>query len=431
MKNFFVSAGLVALGATAMESAMADSVTSPKYWNVSATLRGFYDDNYNIANNGKGSAGVELVPSVSFHAPLQQTDIGLRYTYGLYYYADRDSLGVNPFDQTHQVDFWVNHAFNERWKGTVNDTFAMGQEPELLNPNPVTGTATPYRINGDNISNHGNLALNTEWTRLLGTTLTYDNGFYDYDNRGATVASLTSGSPATFAGALDRIEQSIALDVKWHIMPETTAFVGYSFSWANYTGNEPIAVLPGGFVYHSGDRDNNSHYVYVGASHEFTPNLDATVRAGTSYVDVYADPLFPSTSWNPYADISLSYTYIPGSYVQFGFTHDINATDQVQPDATGHITQYAESSVVYLDINHRFTPKLIATAIGRVQYSTYQGGAAGGQDTTDYGLGLNLTYQINQHFSVDAGYNFDDVVSGIGGYQYSRNRVYLGLSATY
>jgi hypothetical protein len=117
--------------------------------------------------------------------------------------------------------------------------------------------------------------------------------------------------------------------------------------------------------------------------------------------------------------------------VQLGFTHDISATDQVTPDASGHLTQYAESSVVYVDLNHRFTPKLVGTVIGRVQYSTYQGGAASSADTTDYGLGLNLAYQINKHFAVDAGYNYDDVVTSIAGYAYSRNRVYVGLTANY
>ena len=48
-----------------------------------------------------------------------------------------------------------------------------------------------------------------------------------------------------------------------------------------------------------------------------------------------------------------------------------------------------------------------------------------------YGVGLNLSYQINPHFSVDGGYNYDNVVTDIAGYGYTRNRVYLGLTANY
>jgi hypothetical protein len=446
MKNLFVSAGLAAIGAATLESAMADDATGPKYWTVGATLRGFYDDNYDSISNQKGSFGLELLPNIFFHVPLQQTDMGIRYTYGLYYYQDRDSQGLNPFDQTHQADLWLDHAFNERWHGNINDTFAIGQEPELLNPNPTTANAAPYRVDGDNISNHGTLALNTDWTRLFSTALTYNNGYYDYENSGTTVVSdgaggvaLSTPGPgglgnASLAGILNRVEESVALDAQWHVKPETTIYIGYQFSWVNYTGNEPIAVfntptVP--FVYHSSDRDTDTHYLYLGLSQEFTPNLNANIRAGGMYTDAYADPLFPSTSLNPYADISLSYTYSPGSYVQFGFTHDISATDQVLPNSQGQITQYAESSVIYVDVNQHITSKLVGTLIGRVQYSTFEGGAASSQDETDYGIGLNLDYLINSHLSVDAGYNFDDVVSGIAGISYSRNRYYLGLTANY
>ena len=440
MKRYFVSAGLAALSAATLESAMADDATGPKYWSVGATLRGFYDDNYAISPDQKGSAGIEFLPTVSLHVPLQQTDMGIRYTYGLYYYQDRQDLGVNAFDQTHQVDLWLDHSFNERWRTKITDTFSSGQEPELLNPNPVVGVATPYRVNGDNISNHGGIGLDTDWTRLLSTSLTYDNALYDYSQSGATANSgsiMTGGlGGPSLAGILDRIEESVALDVKWHLQESTTVFVGYQFSWVNYTGGEPIAlaIVPGlanPVTYTSSDRDSYTHYGYVGLEQDFTPNLSATIRAGASYNDVYGDPYYPTTSWAPYADVSLSYTYIPGSYVQLGFTHDIGATDQVAPSNIGQLTQYAENSVVYMDINHRFTPKLVATVIGRLQYSTYEGGADSNFDTTDYGLGLNLSYQINQHLSVDTGYNYDNVVSDIPGYSYSRNRVYLGITANY
>lgn len=439
MKKFFVSAGLVAIGAAALESAMADEVTGPKYWNVGATLRGFYDDNYNITGaKGKGSFGVEVSPTVSVHVPLQQTDLGLRYTYGAYYYQDRQDAGVNPFDQSHEVDLWVNHAFNERWKAKINDTLAVGQEPELLaGPNIVAGIATPYRVNGNNIANHGNAELDTQWTRLLGTSLSYANNLYLYDFSGTQVTpiGLMTGNinGPSLAGTLNRDEHNIALDLNWTLQPETIVFAGYEFDWYDYTGNEPIAivVVPKVYTYKSGDRDTRVHKIYLGLSEQFSPNLSATVRAGGSYDDAYADPLFPNANWSPYASISAAYTYLPGCYVQLGFDHDISATDQVAPDSSGHITQYSESSVVYLDVSHRITRKLTGAVIGRVEYDTYQGGLASNNDSTDYGVGVNLNYQFTSHFSMDAGYNYDTVVTDITGYSYSRNRVYLGLTANY
>jgi hypothetical protein len=449
MKKFFVSAGLVALGAATYESALADDATGPKYWSVGATLRGFYDDNYAVSGNSKkGSFGVEFLPTISTHVPLQQTDIGLRYTYGLYYYEDRDSVNGGPVDQTHQVDLWLDHAFNERWHGRATDTFVIAQEPELLSgTTPQNPVATPYRVNGDNTANYGTLILDTTWTRLLSTTLTYNNGFYDYQNSGAVQngSTLTTGSNpgASLEGLLGRDEESGSIELKWDMLPETTASVGYLVTWDDYIGNEPVALdthiavfnpktlafQP--FAYKSSDRNAVTHTGYLGLSQTLTPDLSADIKVGASYVDEYADPLFPSTTWTPYVDLSASYIYLPGNYVQLGFTHETGATDQVTPDSTGHITQFSESSVVYLDVTYSITAKLLATGIGRVQYSTYNGGAVANDATTDYGLGLNLIYQINHHFSADLGYNYDNVVSDIVGYGYSRNRVYLGLTANY
>ena len=74
---------------------------------------------------------------------------------------------------------------------------------------------------------------------------------------------------------------------------------------------------------------------------------------------------------------------------------------------------------------------LIGTVIGRYQMSTYQGGSADNSSDSSYGVGINLHYQINQHFSTEIGYNFDDLQSKQSGRGYQRNRVYIGLGANY
>ena len=470
MKKVFVSAGMLVAGFAGLQTALAagPDLVSPKAWNVSATLRGFYDDNYNISGTGRGSFGAELVPTISLHVPMRQTDFGMRYTYGLYYYQDRDAAGMDPFDQTHQLNLWLDHAFNQRWKANITDTVAVGQEPELLRSTSGGGAAVPYRVSGNNLANHATATLSTEWTRLFSTSLSYGNNFYDYENSGTTLGGIAPtpqfppqfpilpvGTPGgsgfqalsanpTLAGTLNRIEQNISLDLQWHFRPETIGFVGYNFSWVNYIGNEPIGDFnyynstypalssPHSVVYRSDSRDSYSHYAYLGVQHQFSANLSGSVRGGVSYTDSYNDPLQATTSLAPYADLSLSYTYIPGSYVQLGFTHDINATDIASVNSvTGSLTQYQESSVIYASLNHRINPRLLGTIIGRCQYSTYQGGVSDSVSDTDFSLGVNLRYQFNTHFSADVGYNFDNLTSGIDGRTYSRNRVYLGLGANY
>src|ERR1017187_6345151 len=312
MKKFFVSVGLIAAGTASLQAAYAPdwNSTSASMWSVSGTLRGFYDDNYETAANGakQGSFGFELSPELEFNVPLQQTELGMRYVYGLYYYQKREELGENPIDQTQQFDLWVDHAFTERWQARVQDSFIMGQEPELIDPN----TSVTRRVNGNNIGNTGTLILNTAWTRLFSTALNYQNSFFDYQNSGATTANLATQG-ASLAGLMNRIEQLVSLDFQWHVAPETVAFFGGQFGVVNYIGDEPIALNIGPIgppVYYSDARDNRSYYGYVGVQRSMLANLSFTVKGGIQYSDNYNDPS-GATSLNPYADVSLIYTYLP------------------------------------------------------------------------------------------------------------------------
>ena len=100
---------------------------------------------------------------------------------------------------------------------------------------------------------------------------------------------------------------------------------------------------------------------------------------------------------------------------------------------TGSITPWTtESSTVYASINHKLTSKLLGTVIGQLAaLRVYIKAFTTIRRSDYYSLGVNLSYSFNQHFSVDAGYNYDDLTSQIPGNSYTRNRVYLGVSAAY
>ncbi len=439
MKKLLISAGLVAVGTANIQQAMADSTAlapaPSNIWSAGGTLRGFYDSNYAVQNAGsnKGSYGIELSPTVSFNDSLQQTDIGVRYTYGLYWYQQRQITGANPFDQTHQVDLWLDHSFNERWKATVSDTLGVCQEPELIgNISGPGGSAVPYRVNGNNIGNHANFILDTQWTRELSTKLHYSNDFYDYEQSGF-ITPANGGGPAgtaSLAGLLNQDEQNAGLDLQWHFDPETMAFVGYSFDYLDYIGNEVIEQPPLGNSISSSYRNSYSHQLYVGLQHDFTPNLTGSIKAGAEYVDNFNQTTPGSTAWSPYATASISYTYLPGSYVQLGFNQGDNSTYVLSPLGTGGIVQYQETSIIYGSINHHFTEKLIGTALAQYSYSEFHGSYSLGPDVV-CSAGLNLTYIINRYLSTDIGYNYDHLRSDVPGAAYERNRFYIGLTATY
>jgi len=440
MKKLFVSAGLVAAGTLGLQAAYAPGLgpmQTTKLWSISATLRGFYDDNYAMVNNQvRGSYGFEVNPQIQFSMPLQQTELGLRYIYGLYYYQEREELGQNPIDQSHEFDLWMDHAFTERWQMTVEDTFNVAQDPQLLTPGP-SPPPVPYRVEGNNIHNFATVTLNTDWTRLFSTVVTYNNTWYDYEQSGGNFLN------PSLAGLLNDIDQKISLDLQWQFGPETVVLFGGSAEQVNYLGNEQIALNPlffsgkGPLFYTSSDRDSRSYYGYAGIQHTLLPNLFASVQAGVQYTEAYKDPVNPSPSIGPYANVSLVYTYVPGSYVQLGFTQARNITDVIAVNNTpgtsgyGTLTFDQESSVIYATINHSITSKLIASAVGNWQYSTYEGGAFANQSDEMWSVTLDLSYFFTQHFSADVGYVYNHLMSNIYQRGFSENRIYLGVTASY
>jgi len=102
MKKLFVSAGLAAIGAAGVHADEyapdVSAMDASRIWSVSGTLRGFYDSNYTTSQQPQYSWGFEVSPTISIIVPLQQTELGLRYTYGLYWYQARERQGANPIE---------------------------------------------------------------------------------------------------------------------------------------------------------------------------------------------------------------------------------------------------------------------------------------------------------------------------------------------
>lgn len=438
MKRIFVSASLVAIGAASLHAdEYAPDFTAmdaTKPWTVSGTLRGFYDDNFTTTPNGhkQGSAGFEFSPQGSVIVPLQQTELGLRYTYGLYYYQQREHQGNNPIDQTHQVDLWVDHAFNQRWEGKIQDTFTSQQDPQLTS----SGTSLPYRAEGNNIQNVGTISAHTEWSMLFSSDLSYQNTWIDYHQHGATVSdleppSLANPNPkgATYAGLLNQIQHSIGVNFNYQYLPDLAFMAGYSFEWTDYTGDEPILLGPAGLsqVEYSKNRNLTSHTFKVGAEYAATANLSILAWAGVSYNDNYNLPSWDtesSTSLQPYVNIVATYTYLPGDYVQVGFSEGAASV------ATA-AALYQQSAVFFASINHQITPKLTGSLIGHYQYSSYVGGSEDGVGQDWYTLGLNLAYAFTPWISADAGYNFYYLTSTRALRGYSRNIGYASVTLSY
>jgi len=451
MKKIVASVGLVAIGASGIQIASAQALGAPdasKPWSVSATLRGFYDDNDStLPNNAtvpdgrhRDSFGFEVSPSAALAWSVDQTTItlGALYSFRHYDHIPLNATGHN--DNTFTFNAGLTHAFNEQISARVSDSFVIGQEPDLLRAGNTFSTF--QRVSGNNIRNYGMIGLDAQLTPEFGIGAGYDNAFYDYKDRGPGFG--TAVVQPSLAGALNRIENRAHIEGTWQVMPETKALIGYQFTDVNYNANEliggsvlhdffgnPVAVFDPVF---SKNRDSREHTGYVGAEHSFSPQFKGAVRVGASYTDYYNQNSSStmSSSWTPYVNATLRYNYSPQSFVEGGFSYDRNATDVVGAGLPGTTTLDAESAVVFLSVTHALTPQLFANLLGQFQNSSYRGGTYDGNDEQYYLLGLELEYRFNQYFSAHAGYNYDRLESSSAlNRTFDRNRVYIGVTATY
>lgn len=440
MKKIVASVGLAALGASSLQAAILPALTAEegKPWTISATLRGFYDDNFNSAPDAadlgsyeRESLGWEVSPSITLAFPLGQTALGLGYTFSYKQYEHRPIGNSDKSDWSHTLNLSLDHAFTPRHNLAVRDSFVIGQEPDLLR----TGNAmtTFQRVSGDNIRNFGSIDFNAMVTERVGFEVGYANSFFDYDDDGEFEGAFGEVLPS-LSGLLDRLEHVIHFDAQYQIQPQTVGLIGYQFRQIDYTADEAIAgpyPPSAGFNAFSDDRNSRAHYIYAGATHAFRTDLSGSIRAGAQYTDYYNDSTTDGV-WSPYALASLRYTYMEQSFVELGVTHDRNATDVTGYDEDAGITVDQESTVVYLSLNHRITPKLRGSILGQYQHSAFYGGLYDEEKENYYMAGVNLEYQFTRNFSAHAGYNYDLLDSDLGDLRdLDRNRVYIGVTARY
>lgn len=447
MKKIFASIGAIALGATAVQAdsaaGMALGGDNSKAWSVSATLRGFYDDNYTTAAKGneRDSLGATISPSIAFKFPMDQTTLGFRYIYGATWYEDRSSInsGNNAWDQSHEFDALFSHAFSSRFSVDAMDSFVIAQEPGLLDD-----VGHHYRTEGNNIRNHGEITFNGTITRQLSFVVGYQNTYYDYENESPFGKNnfdqpVPGAVDSSLSGLLDRIEHEALLNLRWQAMKKTVLIAGYNYKQVNYTSDEVVAnagAIPGVFddFRVSNTRDSRSHIFYGGVDQNFSKDLILSVRLGAQMIENYrASANEPNdTTTSPWGSLSLTYNGFQDTTVQVGFTHARNQTDVVTPDAaTGSITSDAQTSVLYGSVSHHFTPKLIGRLSAQWQDSEFFGGLYDGTSEKFFDAGVNFTYRFNEHFTSEIGYNFSQLNSDVPGRDYDRNRIYLGVTATY
>jgi hypothetical protein len=420
MKKILASASLVALGAASLQAAPDAGLTpqeKSKPWTVGLTLRGFYDDNYltapTDAANDLESFGIDLRPFAGLNLNLDQTYIGLNYTYGMRYYEDRES---DTTDQSHDVRLVVKHEFTEKLRLDVSDNFRYSTEPQITDGS----VAYPLRTDQQYMYNLARIALGIDVTEKLGFDVYFNWTLWDYDD---------DGFPGSLDALLSRMEYLPGFNARYAVNQQTTLLGGYQYEMVNYTSDDSLSAT-GPYVSPE-VRNRNSHFLYGGIKQTFTSKLEGTLKAGAQFSDYPdAEAGMEDNETTPYFDGVLTYRYNPGSNLDIGVRYQLNATDVAFQNSTTP-TRDQESFSLYTAINHRLSPRLSTSLLALYQNSEFIGGSVDGENDQFYVLGASFNYAINAFLSAELGYNFDRLDSDIPNRSYTRNRCYLGLVAKY
>ena len=377
-----------------------------KVWEVTASLRGFYDDNYTTSPDelAEESWGIEVSPGINFTLG-EGTDMEFSagYAFGMRYYEDRES---DNEDYGHELGISLDKKFSDTSVLLLSNGLVVAQEPEILNG------GTPLRIEGDNLRN----TFAARYRRILsgstGVDIGYGNSIFDYEEE-------------YHSSLLDRSYNEVSLDV-FYGAAETEYYAGYRYSSTDFEGD--VLQVPG-LVFDPGARSNHAHSGYVGARHQLDKNIRADVRAGVQNVDYYdfdlMPGLIPEDESSPYVDARMEWEYAEGSKLVAGATLARGATDLQAADQ--------EISSVYAQLLHKISGRVHGTLTGRFQDAEISGGGEklDGKEESLLLLGASLTYAIADNIWAEVSYNYDELDSDVPYRSFERNYLSVGIGTTY
>jgi len=321
----------------------------------------------------------------AFQSADQVTPWNLGLDFGTVYYLD-DTNRSDDTDYSARASFNVSHAFSERLKLTNN--FYLTYEVE---PNFGTGASTALR-NGQYFYGYNNLAVSYAWSERFSTTTSYTVDGIKYDDE------LTAATEDRFS----------------HI-------VSQQFSWA---WNQTLKIV-GEYrfrkvMYDRAPTDSTSHFVLAGLDKAWSERTNGSFRAGAEmYQSDRSDEIAPyfeaalshatseKTTLNVFSSVGFDGSELGNYGSRYSYRLGANATNQV-------------------------SKRLAINGGLNYAYSTFEGVGAD-PDVNEHELSATagLGYRLWDNVSMDASYSYTLLTSDDALRDYDRNRVSLGLSASF
>ena len=367
-----------------------------------------YDDNPtplfdgDDLNDGSGYVSAFVQANWTSVSPQTTWDVFARLG-GRYYFTDLDGQNADQVSPDAQLGVNFTHRFSERLRFSSRNLLAYENEPDY-----DYGFAGDRR-SGDYFRYSTNNSVGYRWSDRIGT------------QTGITFSGVT----------YDDIDDSdynqilFSHDFRYRMSPATVLTAGYRYSTTNNDG---------------GRTDANSHYLVGGVEHRISPTSAVVLRAGAQI----SDPDDGSSRTRPFfegalrsrlteqlsADVFVRYS--AENYNRGFVSNDV-------PSGNPTLHRFEHSQTLRVGAKATYALNQQVSLFGGVNYilTDYEDVADGsgpGVDEGDEGL-LNLnagfSYQVTDNLYLTGSYNYTTSISDFDDREYDRNRVQLGVQATF
>lgn len=320
--------------------------------------------------------------SADYRFVTERTILSLGIDGGANYYFDQ----VEAYDDilySGRIGGSITHAVSDRL--SIDNIFYLSYD---FDPNFSTG-ASSNRRSDEYTYGHNNLSINYLWTDRLSTATSFNisGTFYEEDS---------------VSNSEDRMEYGAAQLVRYALTEQTGLRLDYRYRYTDYDSGVT----------------STSNVLVGGIDHQFDENTMMVAVAGVEY---YEND-FEGGRTKPYAELGLNRALTDELGVRW--------SNRLGFENVG-IGVY-DSNYTYrttLDFTYQFTEKLSSFAGLSYLNTEYDGVVGNTENLIEGRFGLN--YSLTPVILLGLTYSYTTLDSDVDGESYDRQRVNLGINATF
>ena len=351
-------------------------------------LGGGYD-NLDYANSNLGDIDTPFAQagvSATFSDIDRQTPWNLGIDAGSMYYFDSPA-GVDEYSYMAKAAFNISHEASERLRFSNN--FYLTYEIE---PNFGLGASTARRA-GQYLYGYNNFSVAYAWSERFSTTTSYTVDGIRYDDR--AVGQFE-----------DRFSHVLSQQFSYAVSKTMKAVAEYRFRTTRYQ--------------HATGADFTSHYLLAGVDKAWSERSRGSFRAGA---EMYESDRSSKTA--PYFEAAVTHSANEKTMVQVFTSVGFDGSELRN---FGSRYSYRGGASATHDVSERLR---VNGSVNYV-YSEFDNTAAD-RDIKEHQINASagLGYRIWNNVNLDANYTYTLLSSDDEFREYDRNRIYLGLNATF